>query len=107
MKTLFIEPGSPRENGYVETFNGKTRDELLNPELIGHPVGSKDAMRSVGRAVQHDQTAQCLGIWASGAIGTPSPALGQLALCLRKWCKKLGDRPSRGGHLIGPFPNFS
>lgn len=32
VKTLFIEPGSPRENGYVESFNGKLRDELLNQE---------------------------------------------------------------------------
>ena len=32
--TLFIEPGSPWENGYVESFNGKLRDELLNPELF-------------------------------------------------------------------------
>ena len=31
---LFIEPGSPRENGYYETFNGKLRDELLNRELF-------------------------------------------------------------------------
>ena len=29
---LFIEPGSPWENGYVESFNGKLRDELLNGE---------------------------------------------------------------------------
>jgi transposase InsO family protein len=27
---LLIEPGSPWENGYVESFNGKLRDELLN-----------------------------------------------------------------------------
>jgi putative transposase len=32
VKTLFIEPGGPRENGYVESFNGKLRDELLNGE---------------------------------------------------------------------------
>jgi transposase InsO family protein len=32
VKTLFIEPGSPWENGYVESFNGKLRDELLNGE---------------------------------------------------------------------------
>ena len=31
--TLFIEPGSPWENGYVESFNGKLRDEGLNPEI--------------------------------------------------------------------------
>ena len=32
--TLFIEPGSPWENGYVESFNGKMRDELLNREIF-------------------------------------------------------------------------
>ena len=32
--TLFIEPGSPWENGYVESFIGKLRDELLNGEVL-------------------------------------------------------------------------
>ena len=34
VKTLFIEPGSPWENGYNESFNGKLRDELLNGEIF-------------------------------------------------------------------------
>jgi putative transposase len=34
VKTLFIQPGSPWENGYVESFNGKLRDELLNGEIF-------------------------------------------------------------------------
>ena len=33
-KTLFIEPGSPWENGCIESFNGKLRDELLNREIF-------------------------------------------------------------------------
>ena len=34
VKTLFIEPGSPWENGYVESFIGRMRDELLNGEIF-------------------------------------------------------------------------
>jgi putative transposase len=34
VKTLFIERGSPWENGYIESFNGKMRDELLNREIF-------------------------------------------------------------------------
>jgi len=34
VKALFIEPGSPWENGYNESFNGKFRDELLNGEIF-------------------------------------------------------------------------
>jgi putative transposase len=41
VKTLFIEPGSPWENGYVESFNGKLRDELLNREIFYTLVEAK------------------------------------------------------------------
>jgi putative transposase len=34
VRTLFIEPGSPWENGYNERFNGSLRDELLNGEIF-------------------------------------------------------------------------
>jgi putative transposase len=36
VKTLFIEPGSPWENGYIESFNGKMRDELLDREIFAN-----------------------------------------------------------------------
>ena len=34
VRTLYIEPGSPWENGYIESFIGKMRDELLNREIF-------------------------------------------------------------------------
>ena len=34
VRTMFIEPGSPWENGYCESFNGKLRDELLEREIF-------------------------------------------------------------------------
>ena len=36
VETLFVAPGRPWENGYVESFNSKLRDELLNRELFLH-----------------------------------------------------------------------
>ena len=33
-ETLFIEPGRPWENEYIESFNARMRDELLNGELF-------------------------------------------------------------------------
>ena len=41
VKTLYIEPGSPWENGYVESFNGKLRDELLNAEVFDTVLEAK------------------------------------------------------------------
>lgn len=34
VQPLFIEPGSPWENGYIESFNARMRDELLNGEIF-------------------------------------------------------------------------
>lgn len=34
VKTAYIEPGSPWENGYVKSFNSKLRDELLAGEIF-------------------------------------------------------------------------
>jgi transposase InsO family protein len=33
-KTAYMEPGSPWENGYVESFNARLRDELLDGEVF-------------------------------------------------------------------------
>ena len=41
VETLYIEPGSPWENGYIESFNGKLRDELLNGEIFDTLIEAK------------------------------------------------------------------
>lgn len=41
IQTLYIEPGSPWQNAYSESFNGKLRDELLNLELFGSLAEAK------------------------------------------------------------------
>jgi putative transposase len=53
VQTLFIEPGSPWENGYVESFNGKLRDELLDGEIFYTLV---EAQVLVGRWRKHYNT---------------------------------------------------
>jgi putative transposase len=41
MRTSYIEPGSPWENPFVESFNGRLRDELLNIEEFGSIAEAK------------------------------------------------------------------
>ena len=52
-KTLYIEPGSPWENGYCESFNGKLRDELLNGEIF---YSLKEARVVIARWRNHYKT---------------------------------------------------
>ena len=40
-QTVFIEPGSPWQNAWIESFNGRVRDELLNGELFGSLLEAK------------------------------------------------------------------
>lgn len=41
-KTIVIEPGSPWENPYIESFNGKLSDECLNREILPKRAGGAD-----------------------------------------------------------------
>ena len=52
-KTLYIAPGSPWENGYCESFNGKLRDELLNGEIF---YSLKEAKAVIGQWRHHYNT---------------------------------------------------
>jgi putative transposase len=46
VKTLYIEPGSPWENGYNESFNRRLRDELLNRELFYSLAEAQDLIET-------------------------------------------------------------
>ena len=60
VEMLFIEPGSPWENGYNESFNGKLRDELLNGgDLLLVGAGGR-AGRAMEARVQYRPTPQRL-----------------------------------------------
>jgi putative transposase len=54
-RTLYIEPGSPWENGYIESFNGKLRDELLNGEIF---YSLREAKVLINRWREHYNTAR-------------------------------------------------
>ena len=66
MRTLFIEPGCPWENGYVESFNGKLRDELLNGEIF---YTLKEAQTLIERWRVHFNTK-----WPHSSLGYRPPA---------------------------------
>ena len=52
-RTAFIEPGSPRENGYVQSFNARFRDELLYREVF---YSLREAQIVIENWRKHDNT---------------------------------------------------
>ena len=65
--TLFIEPGSPWENGYVESFNGKLRDELLNREIFFTLTEAKVLIERWRQEYNTDSATQFAGLPSTGA----------------------------------------
>jgi len=61
IKTLYIEPGSPWENGYIESFNGKLRDELLNGEIFDTLFEAKVLVERWRREYNHIRPHSSLG----------------------------------------------
>ena len=60
-KTLFIEPGSPWQNCYSESFNSRFRDEFLNVELFGTLLEAKVLGRGFREDYNHERTHSALG----------------------------------------------
>ena len=61
VKTLFIEPGSPWENGYNERFNGKLRDELLERRDLLHAEEAQVLIERWRREYNHVRPHSSLG----------------------------------------------
>ena len=65
-ETAYIEPGSPWENGYCESFNARLRDELLNGEIF---YSLKEAQIVIEQWRRHYNTK-----WPHSALGYKPPA---------------------------------
>ncbi len=77
-KTAFIEPGSPWENGYCESFNSKLRDELLNGEIFYSLAEAKVVIENWRRHYNTARPHSSLGYRppAPQAVQWPAPLNG-------------------------------
>ena len=87
-KTAFIEPGSPWENGYCESFNSKLRDELLNSEIFYSLAEAKVIIEAWRRYYNTERPHSSLGyrppapevtIWPAPPPGSAPPSAQPIA----------------------------
>jgi putative transposase len=67
-QTLYIEPGSPWENAYSESFNSRLRDELLNGELFSSLKEAVVLLEQLRRAYNEERPHSSLGYVAPAAF---------------------------------------
>ncbi len=82
-KTAYIQPGSPWENGYIESFNARMRDELLNGELFYSLKEAKIVIQNWRRHYNGVRPHTSLGyrspapeVYVPGRTALPSPPVG-------------------------------
>ncbi len=82
--TAYIEPGSPWENPFVESFNGKLRDEFFAREIFDTVMEARILHRDYTHTYNHHRPHSALGYmtpaafaaaWTSGKSITPNPSL--------------------------------
>ena len=122
-KTLYIEPGSPWENGYCESFNGKLRDEFLNGEIFyslkeaqilterwrveyntERPHSALGYRPPAPQAILPEATGQHAEIWKTlrvSHISTPPATTTDKCLTRRYTNNPLGTK-DRSGHSHSP-----
>ena len=54
----YIAPGKPQQNAFIESFNGRLRDELLNETLFTSLAHAREALADLEGRLQHRQAAQ-------------------------------------------------
>ncbi len=93
-KTLYIEPGSPWENGYNESFNGRLQDECLKPELFNHLIEAKIIIENWRRHYNTVRPHSSLGYRPPAPEAFPPADPASAVWRLRT------DRPSIGANLM-------
>jgi transposase InsO family protein len=84
IETAYIAPGSPWENAYVESFNGKLRDELLNRELFTSLAEAKLLASEYRAHYNHRRPHSALGYQTPAEFAAVQLASGSATLRLRQ-----------------------
>jgi hypothetical protein len=98
---LFIEPGSPWENGYNESFNGKLRDERLDREIFYTLEEAKVLIEDWRREHNTERPHSSLGYWPPAPEALVSAAQGGLDLTSLESGPFTGGGSSPRGQLAG------
>jgi len=93
INTLYIEPGSPWENGYIESFHGRLHDELLNRELFYSVKEAKVLAENWQLEYNHHRPHSGLKYMTPAAFAATCIAWASAAPSPRQYTRKKVDNP--------------
>lgn len=87
--TLFVEPGAPWENGYIESFNSRLRDELLNGEIFVSLAEARYMLERFARAYNTERPHSSLKYMTPSEAAPCSAPSDSASLRLQAHCTAL------------------
>jgi transposase InsO family protein len=94
----FIRPGKPVENSYIESFNGRLRDECLNVEVFFALADVREKLEKLAPGLQSGAAAQCASRSCSRGVCKSLATGFELGLRAHRWA----SRPSAGRRVARP-----
>ncbi len=98
VETLYIEPGSPWENGYAESFHSRLRDEFLTLEVFESLSATKRLTRQWREDYNHSRTAQLAGVRNPDRVRGPlcyfRSGFGYASACIQQHSEDYPTQPS-------------
>lgn len=91
IKTIYIEPGSPWQNGFVESFHGRFRDECLNREQLWTLTEARVVIEDYRREYNHYRPHSKLGYRSPAHFATASAVPSSAPVALRAPCTEDGQ----------------
>jgi putative transposase len=106
VRTLSIEPGNPWENGYIESFNGKLRDELLNGEVFDSLLEAKVIIERWRKGYNTERPHSSLGYRPPAPEATLPAQANQLDLNREKYRIQVEHSARRNSEITSFPPSF-
>ena len=95
VQLIFIRPGRPVENGFIESFNGRLRDECLNVEWFRSLDEARQKLAAWRHHYNHERPHSALGDQTPSSVAAQYQRVEAGRFALMSLCKALGD-PCQG-----------
>jgi len=93
VEALYIEPGSPWENGYAESFHGRLRDEFLATEIFDNVTSARALTAAWKEDYNHHRPHSSLGYQTPGAFAAACAASAAAAPPLQQHTRTQDEEP--------------
>ena len=105
--TVFIDPGSPWQNAWIESFNGRLRDEFLNGQQFASLLEAQVLLEGLAHRLQHQQATQRARLAQAGRVRRILAEQAPAHTRIVEWYERAAEYLERGPLHMGAIGDIS